>query len=372
MSRNEGDARMGIGKRKGPDGEYEIGWGRPPKAFRWKKGQTGKPRRELRRPPKDAELIERLFRRMFAVIEGGEKVRKTGFEIIFAQLMAKESAGDRGAAKTRDRYERFASLTKPRAASSCATLRPNSRTHSLRIAGADARAKAKETPSLARTSADRSRRRGLRSAEGDEAMSDDRQATTARWSASATPARPSTRNSRKETAPICSAAERGPATISPNRCARRFTSKVKIREGGRKRTVTRVEANILALFDKAKRGDAAAARKSSHRPARSLGHGRRRWAVASRSITPCRTPMASTTTASLPKVRRSARHRGAGRPMKLSTSADRRFPSLRNAVHVVARGAARPETAIAFVASAAEAQRGASICDNSHPSRPGK
>jgi hypothetical protein len=95
-------------RRKGPGGEYEIGRGRPPKAFRWKKGQSGNPRRKLPRPPKDAELIERLFRRTFAVIEGGEKVRKTGFEIIFAQLMAKESAGDRGAAKTRDRYQRFA------------------------------------------------------------------------------------------------------------------------------------------------------------------------------------------------------------------------------------------------------------------------
>jgi hypothetical protein len=108
MSRSEGDARMGGGERKGPNGEYEIGKGRPPKAFRWKKGQSGNPRRKPRRPPKEAELIEQLFRRTFAVIEGSEKVRKTGFEIIFAQLMAKESAGDRRAGKTRDRYQRFA------------------------------------------------------------------------------------------------------------------------------------------------------------------------------------------------------------------------------------------------------------------------
>jgi hypothetical protein len=40
-----------------------------------------------------------------------------------------------------------------------------------------------------------------------------------------------------------------------------LTSKVKIREGGRKRTVTRIEANTLALFDKARRGDAAAANR---------------------------------------------------------------------------------------------------------------
>ena len=99
---------MGGGKRKGPDSEYEIGRGRPPKAFRWKKGQSGNPHRKRRRPPKDAELIERLFRRFFRVIEGGEKVRKTGFEIIFVQLVTKESAGDRRAAKTRDRYQRFA------------------------------------------------------------------------------------------------------------------------------------------------------------------------------------------------------------------------------------------------------------------------
>jgi uncharacterized protein DUF5681 len=100
---------MGGGsKRKGPDREYEIGRGRPPKAFRWKKGQSGNPHRKRRRPPKDAEIIERLFRRVFAVIEGGDKVRKTGFEIVFLQLMTKESAGDGRAAKTRDHYQRFA------------------------------------------------------------------------------------------------------------------------------------------------------------------------------------------------------------------------------------------------------------------------
>jgi Family of unknown function (DUF5681) len=38
-----------------------------------------------------------------------------------------------------------------------------------------------------------------------------------------------------------------------------LASRVEIREGRRTRTVSRSEANILALFDKAKRGDAAAA-----------------------------------------------------------------------------------------------------------------
>ena len=38
-----------------------------------------------------------------------------------------------------------------------------------------------------------------------------------------------------------------------------LSTKVEISQGGRKRRVTRSEANILALFDKARKGDAAAA-----------------------------------------------------------------------------------------------------------------
>ncbi|MBV8474117.1 MAG: hypothetical protein JO234_11930 [Hyphomicrobiales bacterium] len=38
-----------------------------------------------------------------------------------------------------------------------------------------------------------------------------------------------------------------------------LSTKVEISQGGRKRRVTRGEANILALFDKARKGDAAAA-----------------------------------------------------------------------------------------------------------------
>ena len=53
--------------------------------------------------------------------------------------------------------------------------------------------------------------------------------------------------------------------------------------------------------------------------------------------------------------------------MKLGASPDRRFPSSQMWSVSSPRHAARPETVIAFVASAAEVQRGASIDDNSHP-----
>jgi hypothetical protein len=85
-------------KRKTPTGEYAVG-----------KADLQKPRAgRRRRPPREDERIERLFRRRFAVIERGEKVPKTGFAIIHAQLLMKESSGHRRAGKTRDRYEAFA------------------------------------------------------------------------------------------------------------------------------------------------------------------------------------------------------------------------------------------------------------------------
>ena len=114
-----------------------------------------------------------------------------------------------------------------------------------------------------------------------------------------------------------------------------LTSKVKIREGGRKRTVTRIEANILVLFDKAKRGDAAAANRLIDLHEASAT-GADEGPMSLRSTTPCRTPTASTTTASLPKVRRSARHRGAGTSHDAWRKSRSQISLLPNAVHIVA------------------------------------
>ena len=53
--------------------------------------------------------------------------------------------------------------------------------------------------------------------------------------------------------------------------------------------------------------------------------------------------------------------------MKLGASPDRGFPSSQMRAMSSPRRPARPETVIAFVASAAEVQRGAPIDDNSDP-----
>jgi Family of unknown function (DUF5681) len=74
----------------------------------WKKGQKGNAGGKSREQRSDRELIDRLFRRRIEVIDNGEKVQRSGLEIIFKQLIAKESSGSRAAARVRDRYVRFA------------------------------------------------------------------------------------------------------------------------------------------------------------------------------------------------------------------------------------------------------------------------
>jgi hypothetical protein len=58
--------------------------------------------------------------------------------------------------------------------------------------------------------------------------------------------------------------------------------------------------------------------------------------------------------------------------MTLGASPDRRFPSSQIPSTSSPRRAARPEAVIAFVASAAEVQRKASIDDNSDPVAPSR
>ena len=181
------------------------------------------------------------------------------------------------------------------------------------------------------TGAGRSRRRGRRSAEGDEAMSDDRRAMDGEAERVGYSRPPKHTQFQKGNR----------AYLHRRRTKDRDDFAELVRdadfedqdcEGGRKRTVTRGEANILALFDKAKRGDAAASH--GHRPARSLGQGRRRGPMSLRSQRLAgrqrRVPRRS------PKVRRSARHRGAGTSHEAWRKSRSQISLLPDAVHVVA------------------------------------
>jgi Family of unknown function (DUF5681) len=69
-----------------------VGYRRPPKAFRWKKGQCGNPGRKRTRALKGAaEIIDQLFAKPVNVVESGSARRANGLEVIVTQLVKKEN-----------------------------------------------------------------------------------------------------------------------------------------------------------------------------------------------------------------------------------------------------------------------------------------
>jgi Family of unknown function (DUF5681) len=70
--------------------KYEVGYGRPPEATRWKKGQCGNPNRVRKRAPKRAvEMIDEFFAAEIDVVKKGISRRVTNFEAIVLQLWSK-------------------------------------------------------------------------------------------------------------------------------------------------------------------------------------------------------------------------------------------------------------------------------------------
>jgi hypothetical protein len=89
--------------------DYEVGYKRPPKETRWKKGQSGNPaRRYPARSISAVEMIDRLLLRPIEIVEKGETKKVTALEVIVLQLWRQELAGDRRALGVRLKYEEIA------------------------------------------------------------------------------------------------------------------------------------------------------------------------------------------------------------------------------------------------------------------------
>jgi hypothetical protein len=92
-----------------PPKKYEVGFGRPPKSTRWKKGQCGNLNRIRKRAPKRVvEMIDEFFATEIDVVENGISRRVTNFEAIVLQLWIKSMAGHKGAIKVLLEYKKFA------------------------------------------------------------------------------------------------------------------------------------------------------------------------------------------------------------------------------------------------------------------------
>jgi hypothetical protein len=90
-----------------PDDAYEVGYGRPPKGTRWKKGQSGNASAKKRRPAAVAtvEIIDRLFVKPVEIVENGVARKVSTLEAILMRLWAAEMSGSKRAGKIRLQFQ---------------------------------------------------------------------------------------------------------------------------------------------------------------------------------------------------------------------------------------------------------------------------
>ena len=87
----------------------KVGYKLPPKATRWKKGQTGNPKRRHPRQPKPAiEILDALLLAPVDITENGKPRRVSAIEAILLQQLQKEMSGDIRATRVRLNYTEFA------------------------------------------------------------------------------------------------------------------------------------------------------------------------------------------------------------------------------------------------------------------------
>ncbi|MGE0038532.1 MAG: DUF5681 domain-containing protein [Xanthobacteraceae bacterium] len=84
---------------RGKKGEYEVGWGKPPKATRWKPGQSGNPRGRPKGSQAFATVLYEVMRRKLKITENGETRWISFREALGRKLIQNALNGDHKAIK---------------------------------------------------------------------------------------------------------------------------------------------------------------------------------------------------------------------------------------------------------------------------------
>ncbi len=82
-------------RRKPPrKGDYEVGYGRPPKRGRFKPGQSGNPKGRPRGRKNIHTILEETLFRLVTITENGRKRKVPAIEALFLSLLRKSLDGD--------------------------------------------------------------------------------------------------------------------------------------------------------------------------------------------------------------------------------------------------------------------------------------
>ena len=88
---------MTKGKSAGnSDGEYEIGYGKPPLGTRFQRGRSGNPRGRPRRPRSFDDEFWKMLGQPVTVAEGGRKKRVTTLDAALMRMREKRSRATLG------------------------------------------------------------------------------------------------------------------------------------------------------------------------------------------------------------------------------------------------------------------------------------
>jgi hypothetical protein len=85
-------------KPQASEPDYEVGYGRPPKASQFKPGQSGNPKGRRRRPKSVREQTQSILARKITITEGGHSKKLTLQDVILRAQAQKAVKGDLKAA----------------------------------------------------------------------------------------------------------------------------------------------------------------------------------------------------------------------------------------------------------------------------------
>lgn len=85
--------------RKMNDGNYEVGFKKPPQNRQFQKGQSGNPKGRPRRAKGQATILNKILDEIVIVNENGKRKKKSKREVLYTQLVNKTISGDSRSAK---------------------------------------------------------------------------------------------------------------------------------------------------------------------------------------------------------------------------------------------------------------------------------